>query len=464
MAGASNIWRFSSSARAVLYMVLVLAAFVFITLLSERHYFRLDLTASRHHSLSEETINVLAQVKEPIRIKAFVRKGFREEEEAERLLSAYHYRAPKITYELIDPERNPSLARRYGVSETNTFVLEGNGQRQVVKLAEEGELTNAIIRILKGEKEKVYWLTGHGERDFRGMAPSTLSTLAEELQKQHFEFHQLDLTHSAIPADADMLVIAAPRKELFAQEIQAIRDYILKGGRVMAFVEPFNGAGLESLAAQFGIRLSNDVVVDKLSRVMGGDWLLPMVGKYGAHKITEGFNFTSMFHVARSVEPVPQPPKGVTVSCLAYTTANSWAETDQKALDQGVAQIDERDRMGPVCLSAISELTPPLRKKGDGSRSGLPIEGKGMLLIFGDVDFATNKYLNVSGNKDLVTNAFKYLAGSEPFIIIKKRNRPIQALVLTKKQGLLVFWVPVILIPVVVLVVGLLVWAKRRAR
>lgn len=447
------------------YMTLVLTAFVFLTLLGERHYWRWDLTASKEHTLTQETIGVLKRVKEPIKIKAFVRRGFQEEEGARRLLSAYHYHCPLITYEFIDPERSPAIARKYGVSDINTFILEAGVRRQVVKLAEEAELTNAILRLMRGDVQKVYWLTGHGERPFRGMEPLSLSSLVEELEKQNYQFQKLNLAHETVPKDAALVVIAAPQKALYREEIHSLKEYLLDGGRLLIFLEPFKGAGLEEFSRQFGIKLYQDMVIDKLSRVMGGDWLLPMVGNYGSHKITEGFNFTCMFPLARSVEPDPDPPKGINVICLAYTTENAWAETNKEALDQGTAQLDAEDRPGPVCLAAIAELTPPLKSPHRKPHEGLlSIRGKGRLLVFGDVDFASNKYLELSGNKDLVTNAIEYLTEREPFITIEKRHRPIQALVLNRRQGLVVFWIPVVCIPAIILVVGVVVWFRRRAK
>jgi ABC-type uncharacterized transport system involved in gliding motility auxiliary subunit len=35
---------------------------------------------------------------------------------------------------------------------------------------------------------------------------------------------------------------------------------------------------------------------------------------------------------------------------------------------------------------------------------------------------------------------------------------------LTRNQGLLLFWIPVVLIPLLVIVLGVVVWRKRRSR
>jgi len=100
---------FLSKVIALLSLLLPLFIVVMVVLLSERHYHRWDLTSTGEHTLSEETIQVLKGITRPIRITAFVREGYEEKDEAERLLSTYHYYSPKISYRLIDPDRNPTM-------------------------------------------------------------------------------------------------------------------------------------------------------------------------------------------------------------------------------------------------------------------------------------------------------------------------------------------------------------------
>ncbi|MBW2344582.1 MAG: Gldg family protein [Deltaproteobacteria bacterium] len=81
--------RNSSNMTAAIILVIVLV--VVITLLSERHYFRWDLTSTGEHTLSDKTLQVLKNIQEPVTIRAFVRVGFQEAEDARKLLSAYQY-------------------------------------------------------------------------------------------------------------------------------------------------------------------------------------------------------------------------------------------------------------------------------------------------------------------------------------------------------------------------------------
>jgi len=461
--------RLKSSSNMSAAILLVLAIAVVVTLLSERHYVRWDVTATGEHTLSEETIQVLKSLEEPVHMKAFVREGQSGAKELERLLASYQYVSPNITFELIDADRNPSLTMRYNISSLNTTVLEGYDRTQDVKIADEEHLTNGLIRLSKSEKNTVYWVTGHGERGFQGAEPQTLSNLKEDLGEENFVFEELYLMQSEVPEGASLVVVAAPEKPLFPEEVKSLGTYLNGGGRIVVFLEPFENAGLKDFLSDYGIIVRDDVIIDKMSRVMGGDFLLPMVAQYGSHEITRDFKLTSFFEIARSVDEGDSPPNVRTTS-LAMTSPESWAETDQEALKEGRVGFEEgKDRMGPVSLAVIAELTPQTpREDGENSESeeekAAEITGEGKMVVFGDADFASNKYFQTSGNADFIKNTINYMVDRGDLITIKKEPRGIDALMLTRGQGQLIFWVPVVAIPLCVLGLGIVVYVRRRSR
>jgi ABC-type uncharacterized transport system involved in gliding motility auxiliary subunit len=460
--------RLISSSHLTAAILLVLVLMVIITLLSKRHYVMWDLTSTGEHTLSPKTIQLLKNVKEPVTIKAFVRVGFKEAEDAKKLLSSYSYQAPYITYGLIDPERNPAVARRYNVKNINTFILEGYERSQTIRIADEETITNALLRLMKGERQRVYWVSGHGERAFKGSEPETLSRLQEDFSSEDFEFSEVHLMREDIPKDASLVVVAAPDKRLLPEEVASLRRYLLQGGRIIIFLEPFKNGGLENFIKSYGIRITDDIVVDKMSRVMGGDYLLPMVANYGTHEITKDFRLTSLFFTARTVEPGDEQRGGLTLTALAYTSPDSWSETDRQSLDEGTVPDDKGDKRGPLSLATIVELEPPMRKvdrekREQGSQENR-ITGKGRLAVFGDVDFASNRFFDIAGNGDFVRNTINYLVGRGELITIKKRHRPIEPLMLTQTQGRVVFWLPVVVMPLIVLILGIVVWRQRRSR
>lgn len=475
---ASIVYRLKSSSNMSAAILLVLALAVVITLLSERHYLRWDVTASGEHTLSEKTLQVLKTIDEPVHVRAFSREGHPDAAELERLLGAYHYAEPDITYELIDPDRNPKETRRYNIRTLNTMILEGYGRTQTVKLADEEHITNGLIRLSKSESRICYWVSGHGERPFQGSEPHALSSLQEELSDENYRFEELYLMKRDIPEDATMVVVAAPEKPFFPEEVKSLLAYLRGGGSLLILLEPFQDAGLRTFLHDHGIEISQDVIVDKMSRVMGGDYLLPMVARYGSHEITQDFQLPSFFELARSVETREGTGPAVNPTSLALTSPESWAETDQEALDQGRVGFEEgSDRKGPISLAVISELRPQPKKPEDSEEAGsrkrpseiqkedlVEITGEGKLVVFGDADFASNKYFHTSGNADFIMNTINYLAGRKDLITIQKKHRDVEALMLNREQGLLVFWIPVVVIPLCVLVVGTVVYVRRRSR
>jgi hypothetical protein len=161
-----------------------------------------------------------------------------------------------------------------------------------------------------------------------------------------------------IPEDASLVVVAAPEKRFSLRRWKPSRS-ISTRRKPSHLSRTFRGWRAQGVPESYGIQTSGDIVVDKMSRVMGGDYLIPMVANYGVHEITKDFRLTSFFPLARSIEAGSEKKKGVTVTVLAFTSPESWAETDRIALDQGRVALDNRDRSGPLSLAVVAELEPP---------------------------------------------------------------------------------------------------------
>jgi ABC-type uncharacterized transport system involved in gliding motility auxiliary subunit len=459
-----TLFRLKASSNMTVAILLILVLAVAITLLSDRHYFRWDLTASGEHTLSDKTLQALKTIQEPVKAIAFVKEPSEEASNVKKLLASYEYHLKGLSFEMVDPDRNPALTRQYDIQALNTVIIEGFGQSQTVKTPNEESLTNALVRLSKGRTEKVYWVMGHGERPFKSTAPESLASIHQNLSNQNYEFEELTLAQKDIPSDAALVVVAAPEKNLFPEEVASLKRFLNKGGSLLVFLEPYQDAGLKQFLREYGVVMSSDMVVDKMSRVMGGDFLLPMIVTYGNHEITRNFRLLSFFSLARSVElDKDVKKKGLTLTNLALTSQESWAETDRDALNQGKARLDAEDRQGPLSLAVIVELDPK-EAKGEEGKQEDKITGEGKLAVFGDADFASNKFVSLAGNSELMINTMNYLVGRKDLITIPEKERPADHLMLTRNQGLMLFWIPVVVIPLLVIVLGVVVWRKRRSR
>jgi ABC-type uncharacterized transport system involved in gliding motility auxiliary subunit len=83
--------------------------------------------------------------------------------------------------------------------------------------------------------------------------------------------------------------------------------------------------------------------------------------------------------------------------------------------------------------------------------------------VIGDSDFATNRYIGLSGNGNFFLNTANWLTEEADLISIQPRTSSPRTIQLSPAQGRLLFFVSVILLPLALLIVGVTVWLRRRA-
>ena len=127
-------------------------------------------------------------------------------------------------------------------------------------------------------------------------------------------------------------------------------------------LDPETVPGLVAFVQRYGIEVGNDVVIETnpLGRLVGGDYLMPVVMTYERHAITRELgNVMTMFPMVRSVQVAKELPPGITAQGLAMTSTESWAETDFKALHEGHTAFDpDSDRRGPISIAAVATISP----------------------------------------------------------------------------------------------------------
>src|SRR5215475_7369143 len=99
-----------NSAASVLFLVGILA---FVNYLGAQHVKRVDTTTEKIYSLSDQSSNVVQQIKQDLHIKAFYPGG--EYAPAKELLDLFKAKNNKISYEFVDPDKQPQVAQQYSV-------------------------------------------------------------------------------------------------------------------------------------------------------------------------------------------------------------------------------------------------------------------------------------------------------------------------------------------------------------
>lgn len=84
------------------------------------------------------------------------------------------------------------------------------------------------------------------------------------------------------------------------------------------------------------------------------------------------------------------------------------------------------------------------------------------MVVIGDADFASNRFLPVGANRDLFVNACNWLLGEAERVTIRPRTRKGDRLAITQQQHYGIMFFSVNLLPLLISGLGFSVWALRR--
>ena len=342
---------------------------------------------------------------------------------------------------------------------------------------DENAITNALRKVLKGERQKVYFLAGHGERDLSDAKPGGFQVAKKALDNEGYDVESLNLlSRGAVPEDAALVIVAGPKKPLLSTEMQAMKAYLEKGGRLLIMLEAFEDGGLQGFLAGYGVDLDNGLILDvnQVSQSLGLSAVMPLVSQYGPSKITRDFtNLVTIYPMARPLILRKDHPD-VSLLALATTMSTSYEKLGKEWIKDEKAAFDAKtDKKGPFTVAAQVEikLTPvkgePAPKGGQGQageKQPAPPEGSTTyLVVFGDADFAANSFFNLFGNGDLFLNTTNFLARAMEQITVRGAGK---AQLLTLKSGQIwaLFLASLVGAPLVMLVAGIWAYRRRRAR
>lgn len=457
-------------ANLTLVAVAMLGIVVGINYIVSRHPLEVDLTSNKVNTLSDQTINLLKQLKQPVEVSMITsaKASSGEIQKAQDLLRKYAKYSDKFTFKTVDGDKNPAEVRKLNINRANTVVfISGDvrkdvlqqdyvvysmmGRQPVPKFQGEAAFTSALLRMVDQTHKVFYFTEGHGEREFRSPQPDGLKNLIDLLEKENFTVNNLNfLTAKKVPDDADVIGILGPQKPFQPAEVEMVRAYLKKGGKVVLCVDPMVNSGLEAVLADFGLKLDNDFVVDT-SQFYPPD-PRNIIPTYMGHSIVEMLNDNHIYSVmpfVRSMRKVDPALKGATQTLVLQTSATAYGMTNFKAKD---LQKGPKDPAGPLDVAYACEYPLPDN-----------VGKKARLVAFGGSYFLTNNSLQAPGNGDLAVNAFSWAAEDEKKISIHPKEEEQRMVNLTSVGEKLMFVLFVLLVPVGTLVTGTVIWFRRRS-
>ena len=445
------------AAYVTIYIVVILAVVVVANFLANRYNKSFDATANKRYSLSDQTKKVVTELKQDVTIQYFDRASGMQT--GKDLLDRYANLSPKVKVAYVDLMKNPQLARAANVSREGEAVIGIGAKKEEAKTFDEEGITGAMIRAIKGGAKNVCVVTGSGEHRVDDTTADGFSDFQAAVQKDNYQVKTINLLQNAeVPADCTVLIVAGPSGDYVQPQIDAIKKYVEGGGRAMFMLDPplkigrkeiSDNKALADLLASWGVTAQKDLLLDEnpLAQLVGLGPEVPLVTTYESHQIVNDLAGTATgFPLSRSLDIKNE--NHTSVSKLFGTSASSFSTYN---LSSPEIRIDpNKDKKGPFTLAAAGTYD-----------TGKP-NSQGRFIVVGDSRWASNSFLRFNGNRNLALNMMNWLSSDEDLISIRPKEQEDRRINLTRAQFLMVRSVSQFLLPLIVIIGGVMVWAKRR--
>jgi ABC-type uncharacterized transport system involved in gliding motility auxiliary subunit len=457
-------------AGAAVYSLLFVALVAGGNYLGHRHHHQWDVTEAGIHTLAPQSAKVVESLQDDLSMTAFVEGGLSPG--LETLLDSYGYVGKsRVKTRMVDPDKEPALVEQANIKTAPSVYLQYGKESYVVTQPTEEAITNGIIRVTRSTKKVVYFVEGFGEAGTTAQDdPKSYTEAKDALTGENYEVKTLLLPSvESIPDDASVVVMPGVGEPLTETAIKALDAYLRRGGHLLALVGPRQGDDkLTAFFADWGARLGNDIVLDQEVRLFEGPrvGVQPLARDYGVHPITQGFRDYTIYPQTRTVTADAGGKKGVQATDLVKTSGSSWGETNvDDVFTKGVARLDDADKKGPVSVAvAVTAslkdmgITPPAPAEGQKAAS------EARLVVVGTPRFADNgTWMQYRLNGDLFLNAVGWLVGQEELVSIRSRSVRASRADLSSSQGTQLFYLSVLVMPELLVVLGIVVWWRRRA-
>ena len=477
-----------------LALVILLAINLLAGLIGSRA--RLDLTENNAFSLSEGTRNILGALEEPVELRFFLsRDGLSEvpglgwyAARVEGLLEEYVRRSGGgLSLQVIDPEpfseqedravayglRGVPLDRKEGQLYFGLAGESSTGDTEVIPFFSEQreqyleyDLTRLVHRLSHPETVVVGLVTSlpmeGGGAPAPGAPPQPSWTVLAKA-RESFTVREITLDGGAIDEDIAVLMLVQP-PEWNDAGLYAVEQFVLGGGRLLAFVDSASellpetsaaSSGINKLLEAWGLKLAPDKVAADIERstevrVNRGDrveraqyplWLNLTRNEIDAKDVITSNLGNMIFASPGHLETVDGATTEITP--LVMTTARA-AQFDRNAVRTGTDPAEILRSYKPLgrALTLAARISGPVSSAFDGKVADSTLdaphlaesEGPINVVIVADSDFLQDRFwvriqnifgarisLPYASNGTFVVNALENLAGSSDLISVRDR-------------------------------------------
>ena len=465
-----------------------------------------DLTEEKINSLSPQSEEALNSLEQDMTVYVFYKgdkisqNGLAVKNELKNSFVLYKRATSKFKTRFLDTYKHNVLSEEYlsalpdkNQQEVFVFVRYKDRKVRVSSPFNEQSLTSALIKVKKRDLKEIYFLVGHGEKDLNDSRPDGLKIFQQAVEDSGFTLKEWSFAQDGEPkTDPALLLIVGSRRPYLVEELNWLKKYLKRGGRVFMALDPGEKHNLQPFLKEYGIDYQNNFILSQLGAAFygGADKALGVYFKAN-HPITRRLaklkKEMAVFSRAGVVDLIPDQ-KEFEGARLVQTVQASFA----------VPELKDKVKIGKLSsLTVAVEVKPPAPPEEDGTKKGFDPhdhsketeESKAKeldphghsekteeskkkpdkkekkkqfrLVVFGDSDFLTNRNFYNGVNQDLTLNAVASLTDEEELVTIRPKQPKGTKITLTRNHRLGLV-LSMIILPLIFIFTSLWMWYRRR--
>lgn len=439
-----------------------------------------DTTKNKIFSLNEQSLQVLSEIKDPVRVVSFVqdRQG---KQRVGDLMRKYDKMSDQLEFAQLDADSSPKEALDLGADETQVFFINTQTEKREsvdFRSFTEQEVTNAIRRTQLVDDYVVYFLQGSGfpqinfnNVNIRNASTDELNYAPFFLKREGFKLSSIDLTKTPqIPKDATLIVAWGLKGDVPESSLQSLRAFLNEGGDMIIAQSPYQNATTAELAysnwnallkdynTAFDESLSLIAVPDKPGNIRVA--LTPLVKAEGSPSFTQGIEGNQdygEFFLSQGVRQLKEKdPENLRRLSFLSSLTRIATTTDLSNVQPGQVVPESQFEMKDQQSFGMQVIVDHKEDK--------KIDQETQLIVLGNSEFASNKYYTVPFHNNLFLNLFHTAFDTEQPVIVARKTWPRSTLNISAETKMAVIFASIFLIPELIVVFGLSFWILRRSR
>ena len=461
---------------SMLMVILVLAFLVAVNVLINKlpvSWVSYDMSDVKLYSIGDKTREVAKSLTEDVDIYLIGETG-NYDHILTQMLELYEEQSSKIHVKNLDMNRDFAILKQYGLDqqtiENGSVLVVSKDRQKFIPEADiyeldtakyyqsgysdvqynydgEGEITSALIYVTTQDIPNICVVNGHNE-------VALGSTITSAIKKANYDIQNVNLSTGSIPKECDILLICAPQTDYSADECNKIRDYVDNGGNIFinCTYENYETENFRNLLLYCGVELKQGVIFEQSDHSQ--DQQTPFVyyaNVSGSHSVTSSISQNSYVYVYISTGLFTADTKKSTITIKPFmqTTDGAFQRVNYKT-ESGVTKTAS-DISGPLTIG----LT------GEDSLSGMKMVAFGCSNLVDD-GLLIN-YPNVV-NSDVFISALNYLCSFDRSVSVAVKTTDFGTNIYMASTRNLALIITSAVLPIAVLLIGFIVWYRRRNR